>query len=198
LLVFGLLFAFGLCLGPINHPMHSGRQSAAMQTARAIDLALFAYANDNKGLYPDGTSSTEVFQKLMDGGYISDPAIFYVAMDGKAKATGDKNKLKPENVCWDVTGGVSQKDSGRVPVVFLTGFRVDYSPDGGIQPLKPFPPYEYFFKDSGVAVAFTDNSAAWLRPGSSGPNYSMEHVLPADFDAHGKTYRQLTPDGMLR
>ncbi len=170
-----------------------------MQSAHALDLALFSYANDNNGLYPDGTSSTEVFQKLMDGGYVTDSSIFYVAMDGKTKVSSyDQKILKPENVCWDVTGGVSQKDPGRIPIVFLTGFRVTYSPGGGIEPLTPFPPYQHFSKDSGVAIAFTNNSAAWLLPGAPNSIYSMEHLLPPDFDAHGKTYRQLTPDGVLK
>ncbi len=80
-IAFGFFIVLGVCLGPTGGP---GRayQSSLVQTAHALGIALYSYANDNQGLYPDGTSSTEVFQKLMDGGYVTDPAIFYIAMDG--------------------------------------------------------------------------------------------------------------------
>ena len=174
-----------------------------MQTAHAIGLSLYAYANDNQGLYPDGTSSTEVFQKLLDQGYVADRQIFYVPMEGKTRPVQDQKRLKPENVCWDVTSGASAKDTNRLPLVFLTGFRVTYAAGGGIAPLKPFPPYEHFSSDSGVAVFFTDNSVGWVTNDNptvmfNGKSFSMGQLIESDFDAHGKTYRQLTPEGVLR
>jgi hypothetical protein len=183
-------------------PHFSAVRSATVQTALALGLALYSYANDNQGLYPDGTSSTEVFQKLMDGGYVTDPAVFYVAMDGKTNAASGQ-KLKPENVCWDVTGGASSRDLGRLPLLYLTGFRVTFTPNGGIAPLEPFPPYKHFSKDGGAIVYFTDNFATWISPNEQtvnfdGQRFSMEHLIAPDFKAYGKTYRQLTPDGVLR
>ena len=169
-----------------------------MQTSHAIGLAMYSYANDNNQLYPDGTSSTEVFQKLLDGGYVTDPSIFYVAMDGKTPLTDGHKKLKPEYVCWDVTGGVSGFDEGQLPLVFLTGYRFTYAPGGGFTPLTPFPRYRYLMRDSGEAAFFVNNSAAWMVGQSSSPPFSLEHILPADFNAHGKTYRQLTPEGVLK
>ena len=44
---------------------HMAVQSSIMQTSRTIALALHQYAADHNGRYPDGKSSTEVFQKLM-------------------------------------------------------------------------------------------------------------------------------------
>ena len=54
--------------------------------SHALGLALYSYANDNSQLYPDGTNSTEVCQKLMDGGYVTDPSIFYIPMPGKSES----------------------------------------------------------------------------------------------------------------
>ncbi len=158
-------------------------------------MAFYAYANDHGGLYPDGKSSTEVFQQLMDGGYISDPGFFYVEMDGKTKAAPDQKILKPENVCWDVTGGASNSDPGELPLLFLTGYRFTYAAGGGFTPLQPFPPYKYISSDSGLSIFFINNSSCWKVPKGEP---AMEHILPTNFDPHGKTYRQLTPDGVLR
>jgi hypothetical protein len=159
-----------------------------------LGLSLYTYANDHQGLYPDGTSSTKVFQQLLDQGYVTDPSIFYLPMDGKTKASFGQKKLKPENVCWDVTGGVSANDEGRLPLIYLTGFRMTFAPGGGFEPREPFPPYDYLRKNDGLAVSFLNQSAAWLVGGAP----SMLRILPPDFNAHGKTYRQLTPDGVLR
>ncbi len=80
-----------------------------MQQGRQIGQMMFSYATDNVqngNAYPDGNSSTEVFQKLLDGGYATDPTLFYVPMPGKVEPVKGQ-KLKPENVSWDVTSGVS-------------------------------------------------------------------------------------------
>jgi hypothetical protein len=175
-----------------------------VQVAHVLDVVLAAYAKDHGGRYPDGANSTEVFQQLLDQGYISDPKIFYVPMAGKTQAPGDLKKLKPENVCWDVTGGVNASDSDRLPMVFLTGFHVTYSPGGGAVPIiKPWPPYQQIGAGAGLAVAFKDDTAMWVVGEGDeslfhAANYRVPKIVPADFDAHGKTYRQLTPDGVLR
>lgn len=199
-----------LFAGPMNQQPHMVTQGWVMQ-ARGLGMALWSYSHvENKDVYPDGASSTEVFQKLLDAGYVSDPGYFYVPMPGKVKAAPNQRTLKPENVCFDVTGGVGEKDSGQVPVVFLTGFRVTYAPGAAARPLNGgFPTYEtkqrlLFFSwgDSwqdegnmpGVAVFYKGNEMKWLRAQDG----AIPDFIPASFDAHGKTYRQLTPDGVLR
>jgi hypothetical protein len=192
-IVIGVLF-----LVPISPAPHS-HSSPCLQESHILGDALYAYANDHRGNYPEGTSSTEIFQQLLDQGYITDASILYVAMDGKTEAAVGQKELKPENVSWDVTGGVNANDSGHLPLLFLTGFRVTYAPNGGIEPIiKPYPPYRDFGSGSGLAVFFKDNSTAWVMPTDSGLGYSMAHLLPSNFDAHGKTCRQLTPDGALK
>jgi hypothetical protein len=71
--------------------------NAAMQTSHALYIAMFQYAIDKDGVFPTGKSSTEVFQKLLDGGYVTDPALFCLPLRGKYPAEKGA-KLKPENV----------------------------------------------------------------------------------------------------
>lgn len=167
------------------------QQNAVMQVSRQIGLAMFAYATDYHGTYPTGKSSTEVFQKLIDENYISDPSIFWIKeMPGKRKATS--NRLKPENVCWDVTITVDGSSSDDVPVVFLTGYKVIYAPGAPAVPL---------FMSSkgrlpGMAVGYKSNSVKFIREASS-PAGIIPGFIPSSFAAGGKTYQQLTPDGPM-
>jgi hypothetical protein len=120
---------------------------------------------------------------LLDQNYASDPECFYFPMKGKIKPTS--NKLKPENVCYDVTNGIQADDSDFLPIVFATGFKIDYIPGGKAHPLANANP-------DGVPVSFKSNSAAWVRSTSNG----ITLIDPA-FDPKGRTYQQLTPDGPL-
>jgi hypothetical protein len=176
---------------------------------------MFQYANDNNQQYPDGNSSTEVFQKLIDGGYITDPAIVYIPMAGKIKSTS--LHLKPENVCFDVTSPADANTPDVLPIVFSTGYKVNYVPGGTVVPIvKPYPLYmvedhrtlwQKLFNrlatetvEPGIAVCYKTNSATFhlFDPSTAtNPNGSIPNFVPPDFDARGKTYRQLTPDGVL-
>ena len=188
---------------------------------------MFAYATDNiqnGNAYPDGNSSTEVFQKLLDGNYCSDPSVFYLPLAGKTPAVAGQ-KLKPENVCWDVTSGVDSSASD-VPLVFMTGYKVTYVPGGSAVPLiKPYPRYytpsfwdwlgSLYFADwytprPGMAVFYKSYNAKFMMldhivnsdgtttfPLKYKPGASIENFVPNDFQPDGHTYRQLTPDGPL-
>ncbi len=180
--------------------------------AHALGLAMYSYANDNSGNYPDGKSSTEVFQKLMDGGYVTDATLFYIPAAGKIKATPGQ-KLKPENVCWDVTASLTQNSPGELPLLFLTGYRVSYTPDGAAVPIaqdevlasrtwfqwfEGEPKPSSVFTD-GAAVFYVNNSAAWVNrvtaPDGTRP---IPHFISPNYQSDGKTYVQLTPDGPLK
>jgi hypothetical protein len=80
-----LSLLFVMALGPMPNGHVRAPENTTMQMARQIAVAMFQYSVDHDGKYPDGKSSTEVFQKLIDGNYVSDPAVFYVPLDGKAK-----------------------------------------------------------------------------------------------------------------
>jgi hypothetical protein len=190
-----LVAFFAFAWGPLTSGagLESIKDSPLMRSSRAIALAMYQYANDHQGNYPDGQSSTEVFQKLIDGGYITDPTIFYTPvlhLPGKVKASS--NKLKPENVCWDITVPDTSNDSDFLPVVFSTGYRMNYVPGGSAVPATQFT------KDrgEGIAVTYHSNSTIYIW-NDHGPDGTVSAVIDARFTATGKQYRQLTPDGAL-
>ena len=160
-----------------------------MQMSRTIGLAMLQYSVDHNGVYPTGNSSTEAFQKLIDEKYMTDPSIFYFSMPGKTKATSDK--LKPENVSWDITIPIDSNSPDGLPVVFLTGYKVSYVPNASAVPL-----FKSFERDlSGIAVCYHSNSA-WFKK-STLPDGTVTNFIPFDFDPVGKKFQQLTPDGPL-
>jgi type II secretory pathway pseudopilin PulG len=213
-----ILFLIGILIPPRPGGIRYVGQSAAMQTTRALALAMFEYANDNNEQYPDGASSTEVFQKLMDGNYISDPSIFFVALPGKVRAESGA-KLKPENVAYDVTSGVDAHSPDDLPLVFLTGFRIDYHAGASaVSLVKPFPSTAvsltswFSHRDEpsttfeGLPISYKSNNAFFRVTNAGGhpTQYTPDgygivpNVVETGFDPGGKVYHQLTPDGVLK
>jgi len=169
--------------------MQRARNDAVMQQAHTIGIALFAYANDNNGAYPTGKSSTEVFQKLIDGGYVTDPSTFYFQMPGKVAPTS--NKLKPENVCFDVTAPVDSNDSDMIPLVFTTGFKISYTPGSGAVPIS-----DGVKQAGGIAIYYKGNNAVFLRASADGS--APNAISPSFSDPNAAHYQQLTPDGPVQ
>ena len=173
----------GIALGPITNGIKKAKENASMQTARAIDLAMYSYASDHNGAYPDGQTSTEVFQKLLDEKYVADPALFYLSMPGKIRPTS--NKLSAENVCYDVTSGITADSSDDLPIVFSEGYNVTYSAGASAtlnqDVISPFP---------GMAVAYKSNRAHFYN---AQPDGTVPEVVPDTFVPGKGTYRQLKP-----
>ncbi len=176
-----------------------------------LALSMFQYANDNNNYYPDGKNSTEVFQKLMDGNYISDPNVFYIPVAGKSRPLPGQ-RLKPENISWDVTGGVDAGSPDGIPIVFLTGYKVAYVPGSSAVPIiKPYPQFgtrtwwqwlnqepSFGAVSPGFAVCYKSNSSKFMRLDTAPDgNGSIPNFIPPDFKPDGRTYRQLTPTGPL-
>ena len=210
------IILFGIFLelaGPINRGFDY--QTTRTQQAATLWAAMVAYANDHNQYYPDGNSSTEVFQKLLDGGYVTEPRTFYIPLAGKTEARPGE-KLKPENVCWDVTSGVDVHASDDLPVIYMTGYRVMYAPGGDAVPfIKPYPRYntyswfEWWQRHGlmpqpspvpGIAVGYGYNygDAKFIKfDATMDPHGTIPDFISTEFDPGGKTYRQLTPDGAL-
>jgi hypothetical protein len=183
-----------------------------MQDSHAIYVAMFQYAIDHDSGYPTGKSSTEAFQKLLDGGYVSDPALFCLPLHGKYPAKLGA-KLKPENVTWDLTADISLngKDDN-IPLVFSTGYRIEYKSGGRAVPLGSLPVYVYRARtwtewwdnrpranndpSPGLAVAYHSGLSRFIKAPDPATGI-VPNVIPADTSLGGKTYRQLTPDGEL-
>lgn len=193
-----MVVLLGVALGPICPPDCGSyaRMSAALQTCHNIGLCLSQYAQDHNGHYPEGKSSTEVFQQLIDEKYVTDPSIF--CLSGTGKRQPHSNKLKSENVSWDVTCCVDPSSPDRLPLVFLTGYKVVYQAGAGAKPLIQ-PPVRTWSQwwdgdplwKNFITVCYKDTSARVIQP--SDKDGSIPNFIPADFDPKGKTYRQLTP-----
>ena len=189
--IFFIIVVAGVMFGPITTGRipPDERESPAMQTARTIELAMFQYAQDHKGQYPTGRSSTEVFQKLVDGNYVTDPSIFWLKMSGKKQA--DSNRLAPENVGFDVTSGMTDHSPDMVPGVFATGYLIEYKSGGHAIPLvdreRPI-----VCRD-GLPIAYHNNDAYYRttldRAGV------VTNAIPDDSNLGPGLYTQLTPDG---
>lgn len=188
-----VLFLAAIALSPMQMPRRSAIMAPApLQNARIIGIAMFQYAQAHNGAYPTGKSSTEIFQKLIDEKYLPDAAIFYQALlDIPGKTNATSNVLKPENVCWDVTVPLDASSSDLLPVVFSTGFRVNYVPGGTAVPL--FAPSK---ERAGIAVCYHGNNSAWLKNDGQ-PDCIVTNFVSPDFVPNGKKYQQLTPDGPL-
>lgn len=202
------LFTHGGILMPMD--------TQGRQWAMVIGTAMTEYANRHGGKYPDGKSSTEVFQKLLDGRYLTDSYYFWLPLHGKVRGIRGQ-KLKPENVCFDVTSSVSSDDPDNLPIVFTTGCKATYAPGSSAIPLvKPFPQYVQpqdtwyqwwnikpkrtydFTREQGMSVYYKSKKTTLLPLTSSDTSDgAIPNFIPADFDPKGKTYRQLTPDGAL-
>jgi len=210
-----LLILAGIALEPRPGGIRQVPINSAIQIGRQIGMMMFEYATDNDGNYPDGKSSTEVFQKLLDGGYCTDPTIFYISLSGKTKSLPGQ-KLKPENVCWDVTSSLNQNSPSGLPLVFMTGYKVNYVPGGTAVPLvKPYPPFwtrtwlgwlrgepepprNVNTLDPGIAAFYIGNLAKFMKFNTTvNSEGSIPNFISPDFKPDGKTYRQLTPDGPL-
>jgi hypothetical protein len=202
---------------PGSHvPPGYSKSSAAMQQARAIYLLITAYADAHNGVYPTGNSSTEIFQKLVDenhmkptgkslqevvhtvieGGSVTDPGIFCLAMSGKTPATS--TQLRPENVCFDVTLPLGRSAPDETPAVFVTGYKVSYVPGGMAIPFSTSRDRYW------TSVCYNGGMAYALMKGHDLPDWpsiqpdgAVINFVPTKFNSNGKKFEQLTPEGPI-
>jgi hypothetical protein len=151
---------------------------------RAIGEIFSQYAQDHHGKYPVGKSSTDIFQQLIDQDYL-DAKMVYFPMQGKTEAT--TTKLKPENVCYDVTNAVLSDDSDALPVVFMTGYKLNYVKGGIAHPLANGDANGMVLCSKGIIADFVQAAT----------NVKGISAISANFDPKGRTYVQLTPSGPL-
>jgi hypothetical protein len=221
ILIAGVLYC---ALVPPEGSTRHARACAAMFNSSSIALSMYRYSVDHHGQYPTGKSSTEIFQKLIDEGYVNDPSIFLggYPRSNEAALTDSNQKLKPENVGFDVTAPVNASSPSDLPVVFLTGYRITYAPGASASPLSnamkdrvPCMAVAYgnktiaFFQrgywfGSGYYSPGGYQGQAWIfdsqREKAGGKVLSdgtVTNFIPSDFDPKGKTYLQLTPYGPL-
>ena len=195
MVISAIIVLAGVLLAPVGNSLAlQAREGAACSVARQIGQLLFSYSVDHDGHYPEGKTSTEVFQKLLDGKYADDPVIFYIAMPGKIPPQG--NRLKAENVGWDLPYPIDPSVPDNLPVVFMTGYKITYQAGAKAILVDQSPrTWEQWWNGPDIRkmflAAFVKGNNAWIkRPDKDG---SIPNFIPADFDPKGKTYRQLTP-----
>ena len=211
LIVCGLLLvAIAVVVGPMTNAVHHPPGNILMQNSRQIAQCLLSYAQEHDNRYPEGNSSTEVFQKLIDTGYCQDPSIFYVPLPSKKPALPGQ-KLKPENVCWDLTLEAEPNSPEGLPIVFMTGYKVTYAPSAAaVALIKPYPeygddppkfPYTSSSNYPAIAVSYGGNDSLWIHMNNggyfTGPDGTLPNFVPSSFKPDGHTYHQLTPEGIL-
>ena len=169
--------------GPLAQGIEKARVMEGISQVNAIVQAMDAYAKDHGGAYPEGNTSTEVFQKLLDGRYVSDPKIFFVLTGGKYPAAS--SQLDARNVCFDVTGGATAKSPDDLPLVFTSGFNVKYAPGVNATHATDIVGIVH-----GMAICAKDGRAHFQRETADG---SVPDFFPAAAVTKDEHYRQLKP-----
>ena len=208
---FVVVFLFGIALGPVTGSISKARALEARNGVTEIAVALRQYASDHQGEFPPGKSSTEIFQALIAGGYITDLGIFFEpGSPGKIRPVWNQ-KLKPYNVCYDITVPLTANSAMALPIVFMTGFRIEYKPGGRAVPLsdaiRKRKPYMVGFFENGRGAFYplagdyewpaiftreNDPDEMKLRRDGTIDNFISPLASPI-----GKNCQQLTPDGPL-
>jgi prepilin-type N-terminal cleavage/methylation domain-containing protein len=174
LVVIGIIAILaGVALGPITNGIKKAQESGAMQTCRTLALAEFQYQNDQNGSYPDGTSAGDVGTALINGNYISDPSIFYIAADKTASGTLKKaattTTFVAANSSFDFSGtgtvggtGVGSSAPDQLPLVWDEGDAGCTLVTGGCYITKTAA--TGVFGADGKAVAYHSNNAFFRTP----------------------------------
>lgn len=215
----GLMLALGAYLLFMDvvqggaHPYHTAIIVSHEKTAELIVSALRKYAADHAGKFPDGKSSTEIFQQLIDENYLGGAPMVYQRFPGKVEPNwGDR--LRPENVSWDVTTGLTSNSPDSIPAVFSTGFRVSYGASALATPrTNPCPKLFYAVREvsdwwngepdptpyAAMVVCDKRGVARFIKLDKNVPPAgAIPNFIGPDFKPDGKTYRQLTPEGELK
>jgi hypothetical protein len=98
--------------------------NASPAKAHKLAIASYAYAQDHGGYYPNGETSTVIYQKLFDGKYLSDPSSLFINSNGGRTYASSYPSvhLNAENVSFDFTTrsetGLTKDDPDDLPLLF--------------------------------------------------------------------------------
>jgi prepilin-type N-terminal cleavage/methylation domain-containing protein len=180
LVVIGIIAILaGVALGPITNGIKKAQQSSGMQSAHAIGLAMYSYANDNSQLYPDSATSSaqDVARALLAGSYVTDAAIFSLSGDtgaGFAKVSSTTNTattITKNQISWDFIGaatagqGVSSTSYPFIPCLWSTINGTATAPvfsTAAGSAITTAPVSTNPFGTAGIAVFYINNSAAFV------------------------------------
>jgi len=203
LVVIGIIAILaGVALGPITNGIKKAQQSSGVQSAHALGLAMYSYANDNQQTYPDksGGSATagDIAGSLLAGGYVTDATIFSLSGDqgsGFIKVSSSSNtatSIKQVNVSWDFLvnngNGVSSTSYPFCPLVWSTvaatgggpGLAVGFCNQPAGSAITCTPGSNNPFGTAGVAVFYINNAAAFVTTQLNGTNLQCNMVTSAN------------------
>lgn len=171
--------------GPVYHAA-----GASVSNARQLGTILFTWASVHGFTYPDGASSTEVFQSLMDEGYLEPKAaedlLYIPGMPGKVPYPGT-GPLKPVHVCWDLVAPVKDNANDKLPLVVSTGWELIFLP-GAPAEIRDKRLLDDPAAIKGLIIFRKGNSAEYI-PQHEALN---QPVMPEKMDLF-RNYRQLRP-----
>jgi prepilin-type N-terminal cleavage/methylation domain-containing protein len=189
LVVIGIIAILaGVALGPITNGIKKAKQSSGMQSAHAIGLAMYSYANDNSQTYPDvsGADAGLIAQQLLGGGYVTDPAIFFISGGTATKYTGQTasaaTTITKTNMSWDfaVNGGagLSSTSYSYLPILWssVTGGTVPNLTAANGTAITCLPTAGNPFSTDGVAAFYVNNSAKFVNASISGSTKTVTLV----------------------
>ncbi len=208
LVVIGIIAILaGVALGPITNGIKKAKQSSGMQSAHAIGLAMYSYANDNSQTYPDvsGADAGLIAQQLLGGGYVTDPAIFFISGGTATKYTGTTasaaTTIQKTNISWDfaVNGGagLSSTSYNYLPLLWssVTGGTVPNLKAAISTAITCLPASGNPFSQDGVAVFFINNSAKFANSAISGGNKTVTLVTGQNNSGDASTTNASTAAG---
>ena len=177
LVVIGIIAILaGVALGPITNGIKKAKQSSGMQSAHAIGLAMYSYANDNSQTYPDiaGADAGSIAQQLLGGGYVTDPSIFFISGGTATKYTGTTTAaattIAKTNLSWDfaVNGGagLSSTSYSYLPLLWssMTGGTTIPNLKAAAQTaITAQPATTNPFQQDGLAVFYINNAAKFVN-----------------------------------
>jgi prepilin-type N-terminal cleavage/methylation domain-containing protein len=200
LVVIGIIAILaGVALGPITHGIKQAQESGSMQVTRQIGLSEFSYSNDYNQTYPFGVVSEDIANTLLNGGYLSDPSIFYQAGTPNAVKGGGTTPyaLTAVNVNFDFmvnkATGLSSTAADGTPLVQLTGGTL------AMQALGPITctilATETAFGTDGLAVSYKSNSAKFMKAiATSATQASIANFVDSSYnDPNAGNYTLLKP-----
>ncbi|MFT5632715.1 MAG: prepilin-type N-terminal cleavage/methylation domain-containing protein [Rubritalea sp.] len=119
----------GLSYGPIMKHLESSARTEAISNGKNVYTALLGYMTANDNSFPSGTAITkpeDAFQKLLDGGFVSDKKYFWnkansktgVALCSTDKPDNSVDILSPGENCWGYVNDLFPGSDSNKPIIF--------------------------------------------------------------------------------
>jgi prepilin-type N-terminal cleavage/methylation domain-containing protein len=163
----------GIAIGPITHAMSVAKDNAGMQTTHSIYIADFQYSIDNSH-FADAADSGGIAQGLLQGGYVSDPTLFYLGGNTtKYTGTDAAHGMQAQNVSWDFLGtgtggsynGLSTSDPDQLPLVWSTGNKIVIPAAGGTYGTATINGNgKNYYNTDGIPVAYKSGVSTFHHP----------------------------------